>query len=119
MVGYTIIRIIRSSALSINDWISSYATDILFVPAMCLFTLIIIRYLKSNPKIIFPWYLVLIQTIGVSIYFELYLPRYPLFGNTYTGDIWDVVMYFLGATGYLFFQQWLYPSPSHEKRIRV
>lgn len=86
---------------SINsDFLNYYLTDLLFVPAMCFFSLSIIRWIKKDETIeIKPW-MVLTQVIFVSIYFEWYLPNYKNNSHTYTADLFDVAMYFLG--GFLF-----------------
>jgi len=71
-----------------------YLTDLLFVPAMCTIGLIGVRYLKNDVKIRLDWWLILIQVILVSLYFEWYLPSVD---NSHTADLIDVVMYFSGG----------------------
>ncbi|XOV68662.1 MAG: hypothetical protein ACFHU9_05665 [Fluviicola sp.] len=79
-----------------------YLTDFLFVPAMCLFGLIIIRRLKNDAEIRIPWYSVVIQVFAVSLYFEWYLPQQHA---KYTSDPIDVGMYILGGAAFLLVQK--------------
>jgi len=79
-----------------------YLTDLLFVPAMCIFGLILIRRLKNDPSIRIPWYSVLLQVTVVSIYFEWYLPSKNL---QYTSDPIDIIMYVLGGIAFLVIQR--------------
>ncbi|PWL27666.1 MAG: hypothetical protein DCO96_10190 [Fluviicola sp. XM-24bin1] len=79
-----------------------YLTDLLFVPAMCLFGLILIRRLKNDREILIPWYSVLLQVLLVSLYFEWYLPNQNV---QYTSDPLDILMYFAGGIAFLLFQR--------------
>lgn len=74
-----------------------YLTDLLFVPAMCTFGLIGVRWIKRDRTLQLRWLHVFSQVLFVSWYFESYLPSsHP----KYTGDPIDVVMYVLG--GFIF-----------------
>lgn len=84
-----------------NAFIDNYFTDLLFVPAMSLFALIGVRFVKRDNTITIPLYLILIQTILVGLYFELYLPTQVAITGKYTSDPIDVLMYITG--GGLFF----------------
>lgn len=79
-----------------------YLTDLIFVPAMCTLGLIGVRYLKNDATLRLDWWLVLIQVILVSFYFEWYLPSID---NSYTADALDSVMYFSGGTLFLLIQK--------------
>ncbi len=79
-----------------------YLTDLLFVPAMCMFALILIRRLKNDRLIRIPWYYVLLQVVAVSAYFEWYLPNQDA---KYTSDPIDIVMYFAGGFIFLIAQR--------------
>lgn len=104
MFAYAFVRMVRHLDLDVYPVIREQLTDVLFVPAMCTFALILTRIFKQNNLLIIPWYYVLIQTLGIAIYFEWYLPNYPINGNQYTADIKDVYAYILGAVVYLFVQ---------------
>lgn len=81
-----------------------YLTDLLFVPAMCLFGLIILRRLKNDRFLRIPWYNVWLQVLAVSVYFEWYLPSQ---NSQYTSDPLDVAMYFIGGLLFILVQKWL------------
>lgn len=74
-----------------------YLTDLLFVPAMCTFALILVRLIKRDPTLTIPARNIFFQVFAVSVYFEWYLPNQ---NAKYTSDPWDIVMYVLG--GFLF-----------------
>jgi len=79
-----------------------YFTDLLFVPAMCTFALIGVRFLKRDHSIRITWRQVFLQVLVVSFYFEWYLPAED---SKYTSDPWDVVMYIIGGFVFLFVQR--------------
>ena len=79
-----------------------YLTDLLFVPSMCIFGLILVRRIKNDSDIRIPWYNVFLQVAAVSIYFEWYLPNQ---NTQYTSDPIDALMYFLGGIAFLFLQK--------------
>ncbi len=81
-----------------------YLTDLLFVPAMCTFGLIVVRLVRRDSHAVLSWWHVYVQVIMVAFYFEWYLPSHY---SQYTSDLWDVVMYALGGTIYLFVQKYL------------
>lgn len=79
-----------------------YLTDLLFVPAMCTFGLIGVRWIKRDRTLQLHWWHVAVQVIFVSWYFEWHLPvRYA----QYTADPVDVLMYFLGGLLFLGIQK--------------
>ena len=79
-----------------------YLTDLLFVPAMCTFALILVRWIKNDRLILIHWSSVALQVLAVSLYFEWYLPsRYAV----YTSDPWDAVMYAIGGVLFLIIQK--------------
>ncbi len=81
-----------------------YFTDLLFVPAMCLFSLVFLRLLKRNPSLTIPWHYVLFQTLLISLYFEWYLPVTCTNAPCYVSDMSDVICYFTGAGLFLLLQ---------------
>lgn len=100
---YAVIRLIRPE-LS-NDWIfvKFYATDFIFVPAMCFFALFFIRLIRRDASVI-PWWMVLVQTALISFYFEIYLPSNDVSLKGYVSDMFDIVFYFLGASVFIVIQ---------------
>lgn len=105
MIVYFVVRYVRMMALLNSDFINFHLTDLLFVPAMCLFALIAVRWIKKDDSIsIKPW-MVGVQIVFVSVYFEWYLPNYRSQIHPYTSDITDVLMYFLGGVIFLMIQR--------------
>lgn len=101
---YAIIRILRAS-FELPSFFAYYLTDVLFVPAMCLFALAVIRLIRPENAIVIPWYYVVLQTVLVSIYFEWYLPSMCTHEPCYVADRWDVLCYLAGACIYLVLQR--------------
>ena len=79
-----------------------YLTDLLFVPAMCTFALILVRWIKNDRLLRIHWSSVLVQVVAVSLYFEWYLPSHY---SQYTADPMDTVMYVCGGALFLMFQK--------------
>lgn len=84
-------------------FLKNHFTDLLFVPTMCLFSIIVLRFIRKDKYLIIPWYAVILQTIFISYYFEYYLPNQE--NNPYVGDAIDVFYYFIGAVFYLILQR--------------
>ncbi len=97
MATYFLIRYLRSTVEHLHDFIRFHLTDLLFVPAMCLFALIILRFTRRTPELTIPWYSVMIQVAVVCFYFEWYLPNNTPKGHTHVADIVDCFMYFIGG----------------------
>ncbi len=115
MITYFLIRFIRSRFEDIPHFVRYYLTDLLFVPAMCLFALIILRFLKRNATLTIPWFAVLIQVILVSLYFEWYLPMNPPEGHIHVADLFDCLMYVIGGIGFLILQPHLASPQKNSK----
>ena len=104
MMVYFIIRWLRSR-FDLPDFIRFQFTDLLFVPAMSLFALIVIRLIKRDDNLRIPVWTVFFQVILVSVYFEYYLPTYQANVHPYTSDKMDVFMYFIGGGIFVVLQQ--------------
>lgn len=102
MVLYFIVKYVQP--FIDNTFIDGYFTDLLFVPAMSLFALIGVRFIKRDNTITIPMHLILLQTILVGIYFELYLPTQEAITGNYTSDPIDVIFYLNGAVIYYLVQ---------------
>lgn len=98
---YFLLRALRSIHI-LPALLSNYGTDLLFVPAMCLFALFFIHYLKGMQLI--PTWMILLQTVLISIYFEWYLPNTCISPPCYVSDYGDVIAYFIGAILFIGFQ---------------
>jgi hypothetical protein len=115
MLAYFAVRWLRN--FTTNEFISYYLTDLLFVPAMCTFALIGVRFIKRKPDLLIPGHFVLLQTIFVSFYFEWYLPEYHGKPGWYTSDIMDVLMYILGATLFILIQRFYLTKTAFMQRV--
>jgi len=104
MLIYLLIRLLRVEVTGIPTFVRYYLTDLLFLPVLCLAALVVIRYLKRDAHLQIPVPYVFLQATLISLYFEWYLPVYPIGQNHYTGDILDVGMYFSGALAYCIIQ---------------
>lgn len=105
MILYFIVRFIRILFPEAPSFIRFYLTDVMFVPAMALFGLIFVRFIKNDHTLKISPILLFFQTILIALYFELYLPYYSSRALQYTSDLWDVLMYFVGAIIFLFLQK--------------
>lgn len=101
MFAYVIVRVLRARVPDLPPFVRFYLTDLLFVPAMGLFALIVIRWQRKDARLLISWYAIALQVIIVSIYFEWYLPRNTPEGHRHVTDVLDCVMYACG--GVLFF----------------
>lgn len=106
MTFYFLVRYVRVHFDATPDFIRFYLTDIIFVPAMSCFALIFVRILKRDSTLLISPIIIFIQTLFVSIYFEWYLPTFKGRIGWYTGDVWDVLMYFIGALLFLIIQHY-------------
>ena len=103
MFSYIIIRFVRSH-YDVNEFVQGHLTDLLFVPAMFCFTLIIMRWFKKDEHfLIAPWMLI-VQTGLIAYYFEFYLPENGREGHIHISDWLDVLMYGIGCLVYLILQ---------------
>ncbi len=105
MLAYFAVRYVRSAYDLAPDFVRYYLTDLMFVPTMGIFALIVVRYLKRDSTIRIPAFVVFVQVVLVSMFFEWYLPNYSGKVGWYTADMVDVLMYFFGGFIFLFAQK--------------
>lgn len=105
MCSYFFVRFLRLSVEQLPEFIRFYLTDLLFVPAMCAFALIIVRLLKGDATLKISAFLVFTQVALVSLFFEWYLPYHSEKQDWYTSDMLDVVMYCIGGILFLILQR--------------
>jgi hypothetical protein len=79
--------------------IQFYLIDLIAIPILGTLSLVFYRWILKNEKATLPLWSIAFLTIALSIWFEWYLPKHQ---PRYTADIWDIVMYFLGAFFFLF-----------------
>ncbi|MDG1331587.1 MAG: hypothetical protein P8P74_04610 [Crocinitomicaceae bacterium] len=107
MSTYFLIRYLRSTISELPDFIRFHLTDLLFVPAMSLFALIVIRYIRKDRAIKIHWFAVLVQVVLVSIYFEWYLPNNSPEGHIHISDLIDCLMYAVGGVVFILAQPYV------------
>lgn len=107
MFLYFLTRYLRSTTELLPDFVRFHLTDLLFVPAMSLFALIILRYTRRDRSVTIHWLSVMIQVVIVSLYFEWYLPNNSPKGHIHVGDSIDCLMYVLGGILFLILQPFL------------
>lgn len=88
-----------------SEFIQFYFTDLLFIPFIFLVALILIRMFKKNDKLKIADLQIVVLVIGACVYFEWYLPKYGLNGNSYTSDWKDILMYAIGGFWCIWFQR--------------
>jgi hypothetical protein len=104
MSFYFLIRYLRTTVDDLPTFVRYHLTDLLFVPAMSLFALIIIRFIKRDSGLTIHWISVGVQVVLVSIYFEWYLPNNEPEGHIHVSDWMDCLMYVIGGILFLLFQ---------------
>ncbi|MGB7395224.1 MAG: hypothetical protein WA913_12600 [Pricia sp.] len=82
-------------------WINFYVNDFLCMPIVLFLCRYVIRMLKSDATLPLPFGPVIALTLLYAIYFEGLLPEY---NPRYTGDVFDVLLYFLGSGFFLIVQ---------------
>ena len=107
MIIYFLIRYLRVSFPNLPEFFRYHLTDLLFVPAMSLFALIIIRFMKRNAEITVQWWAVAIQVVLITSYFEWYLPNNPPKGHIHISDWVDGLMYAMGGVLFILAQPFL------------
>ena len=107
MFVYFLTRYLRSTVENLPDFVRFHLTDLLFVPAMSLFALIILRFTRHDPSLTIHWLSVAIQVVIVSLYFEWYLPNNSPEGHIHVADSADCLMYVLGGILFVLFQPFL------------
>ncbi|RAJ00424.1 hypothetical protein LX64_04130 [Chitinophaga skermanii] len=81
-------------------WLNGHLTDCIAVPAIAHLALTFTKvYILRNSRYTYPLSYLLFIAAYVAIAFEWVM---PLISPRYTGDIWDVLAYFVGAFFYYF-----------------
>ncbi|MEZ2442279.1 hypothetical protein AB6805_11185 [Chitinophaga sp. RCC_12] len=88
--------------------LNGHLTDFMAVPAIAHLALTFTRsYIVRDESYSYPFSYLLFIVLYLSVVFEWVMPQ---FSAAYTGDMWDVVMYFGGGLFYYYV---------HEKRITL
>ncbi|WP_299601096.1 hypothetical protein [uncultured Aquimarina sp.] len=87
------IYVLQQLEIRLPLFFQNYLNDLLCMPLVLSVCQLAVRKLKNDTRILLPMPLLILVTIGYSIYFEWYLPQYD---DRYTADWLDVLMYFIG-----------------------
>ncbi len=85
---------------------SNYFADILCLPLLLSFSLLLLRYLKKENNLWLNLRQIIFTLIYTSILFEFILPKY---NNRYTSDFFDLFAYSFGALFFYIFQKKICP----------
>lgn len=100
ILGWIIVRVLRYNEIYLPI-INDYLTDLYSIPMICYTIQSIAGYIYKT-KIELSFRFILFITLNVSILFEFISPH---FSKIHTGDIFDVLAYFTGATIYYFLRK--------------
>ena len=96
------VQFLKLYAIGGPDWIFHHLNDFLVIPLVAIACLHGVWSIKKDPTIRLNGFTILSLVVLFSFFFEYYLPQQS---HRYTGDIWDVVCYFLGGLVFYFFQR--------------
>lgn len=83
-------------------WLRNYLNDLLCMPIILSICLKSVQLLKKDRSIRISLFSALSLAAFYSLYFEIILPR---FMERYTADVYDVLLYFIGALLFYFLQE--------------
>lgn len=99
---FILFEALKFTGVNFPEWTTSYLNDLLCMPIILTICLKMVHYLTKNRSIKISIAQALTLTFLYAIYFELILPQ---FVDRYTADLVDVLLYFSGATLFLFLQE--------------
>ena len=105
-VFYLIHLFLKFSQSAVPKWFSNYFADLLCLPILLSFALLVLRYLKKNQFLWLNYQQIIFAFFYTSILFEFILPKY---NTSYTSDLFDVLAYGMGAVCFYFFQEKICP----------
>lgn len=98
LLSWFFIRLTRVYSIEI-EYLNHYLTDIFAVPAMTHLGSYFISKIKYNNQVyIYPTSYLIITACVLSLLLEVIMPK---ISSNYTGDVIDVVCYFVGIIFYL------------------
>lgn len=96
------VQFLKYFSIIAPNWVFNHLNDFLVIPLVATASLYGVWFVKKDRSIRLNIFTVLSIVALFSFYFEYYL---PLQSHRYTGDIWDVVCYFLGGMAFYFLQK--------------
>ncbi len=85
-----------------SSFINYYMNDLIAIPIVATISLYILWLIKKDYGIRLDVFSLASLLILYSVYFELYLPEY---NSRYTGDVWDIICYLIGAVVFYILQK--------------
>jgi hypothetical protein len=100
---YLIHLAFKFTQVPVPQWFSSYFADVLCLPIIFSYVLLLMRYVKKTPNLCLTIPMIIVGVMITSILFEYILPS---FSKKYTADIGDVFAYIGGAIIFYFYQKY-------------
>lgn len=113
---YAVHLCLKFNSISVPVFLSSYLADLLCLPFILSFFVLIVRFLKRQETFQLSLPMIAFGVIYISFVFEYWLPHYY---PKHTADPMDVVFYALGGVFYFLFQNREMKKFSAEKATGV
>jgi hypothetical protein len=102
LVVFICVQLLKYFSIAAPQWIFNHLNDFLTIPLVATVGLHGVWFLKKDYSLRLSAFTVFSLVVFYSVFFEYYLPQQS---HRYTGDIWDVVCYFLGGVVFYFLQR--------------
>lgn len=102
LVVFLGVQSLKLFSVGAPNWIFHHLNDFLTIPMVATLCLHGVWFVKKDKRIRLSIFTILSLVILFSLIFEYYLPQQSY---RYTGDIWDVICYFLGGVVFYFLQK--------------
>ncbi|MEO5788218.1 MAG: hypothetical protein ACOH2D_07920 [Gelidibacter sp.] len=99
---FLVVQSLKLCSVSNPNWIFHHLNDFLVIPMVAIVALHGVWWIKKDHTIRLDKFTVLSLVALFSIVFEYFLPQQSY---RYTGDIWDVVCYFMGGLMFYILQK--------------
>ena len=102
LVVFLCVQCLKLFSVADPNWVFHHLNDFLVIPMVATVSLNSAWLIKNDNTIRFNLFTIMSLVLLFSVVFEYYLPQQSY---RYTGDIWDVVCYFLGGMVFYFLQK--------------
>lgn len=102
LIVFLTVKGFQSSNIPAPDWVFNHLNDFLVIPIVATICLNVVWIIKEDWSIRLDIFTIISLVILFSVAFEYYLPKQS---PMYTGDILDVVCYFLGGVVFYLLQK--------------
>jgi len=102
LVVFLCVKSLKSFSVAGTNWIFHHLNDFLAIPIIATLCLHGVWFIKKDNNIRLNIFTIFSLIALFSLVFEYYLPQQSY---RYTGDIWDVICYFLGGLVFYFLQK--------------